>query len=720
MPAVRGIVPDAVVGHSMGEVAAALGAGKLTLAKACRVLRARNAAVAAACGSGGMATVEADPSDVTAILSELGSPVVVAARNSPRMAVLSGPTQALDDALGALRRRGVEVRIVKVNYPSHSPLMLEPATQLRRALAGLTPSPAGRRFYSTVTGADATDRPLDAGYWASNLASPVLFDRAITAMLEDGITHLVELNAHPVLLPAVQECIADSGHQAVVLPTLNRREPRVHGVHDVLAALYKHGFDPQWPAHPSARQHAHELPTYPFARTIVRGVGFNDGAESDTTAAIRAGLSMVEASWQPGTFVGEPHLAAHHREHRIGGRPILSIASIAALLLAATPRATPQPARLTGLTIHQPIPASAGVRLQLVAQHATDGTGHVRIAVHDGDMWSDAVTVDLAVTDDAEADSGDQPTSPDTTAWQTDRLRTWLSAAGVDLGSALTWLTNLTVGAGCATAMLETPRGVAVSPDAGTAPSMLDAALTVLAAATAHDADDATSGAWIIGDVRTIWIHPDLWTCTRAVVSARLHDGSGNLSRHGTLLIHDRAGRRLAQLQGVRLHHVTPALTTTVETQTPVGSRHELADRVLSCPTPDEQRRVLTMELWQLLTAIVPGLGDSAQHLDVPFQDLGLDSLMGVELRNRLEQRLGVRLTVALVWAYPTVGQLAGALLAKLTPASAPDRPGRIDVPAQRAVPARPRVAATQHPDGLQQLTDLLDDIDVVLEGKVA
>jgi acyl transferase domain-containing protein len=269
----RGIVPDAVVGHSVGEVAAAHAAGRLSLVDACRIVHARNVAVAPDEGAGAMAVVDLPASGLGAALGDLVGEVAVAAFNSPRATVLSGPVAAVAAAEIRLRADGRDVRRIRVTYASHCALMTGAAARLRAALDGLADRPARVALYSTVTGGDATDVPLGAGHWAANLNRPVRFAEAVAAMLGDGVTHVVEVGPHPVLVSALGECVEASETPAIAVGTLHRDRPLRHGTLDLVARLYEAGWTPRFPPHRRPRA-ATALPTYPFDRRPVPTLGF--------------------------------------------------------------------------------------------------------------------------------------------------------------------------------------------------------------------------------------------------------------------------------------------------------------------------------------------------------------------------------------------------------------------------------------------------------------
>lgn len=284
-----GVAPDVVVGHSMGEVSAAVAAGKLDLRTGSRVLTARNAAVAGARGTGGMLAVDAGVVDIRALLDD---GVGLAAVNGPRSVVLSGARRPLERTAARLRAAGHDVRALRVDYPSHSPLMAGPAEALRAALGEVATLPARCGFHSTVSGADATDTPLDAAYWADNLRSPVRFADAVTALVADGVTHMVEIGPHPILLGALADCAGLTS-----LGTLDRDRDRPHGVLDIVAELYEAGVPVRFrPGERDRYRYTRLLPPTRWHRGPVPTPGMASRAEPARVAADGLAVRLADCA----------------------------------------------------------------------------------------------------------------------------------------------------------------------------------------------------------------------------------------------------------------------------------------------------------------------------------------------------------------------------------------------------------------------------------------
>ncbi|MFF4568534.1 type I polyketide synthase [Streptomyces sp. NPDC001410] len=236
-----GVHPTAVVGHSMGEVAAAHVAGALSLDDAARIICRRSALLRKVSGQGAMLVVGLSMEDADKAIADCRDRVSVAVSNSPMSTVLSGDPATLNALAESLRDRNVFCRHVSVDVASHSPQMDPLRDELAAELAGLTPRRSTIPILSTVTGELCDGSGFDTDYWIRNLREPVLFWPAVRSLAEQGSGVFVELSPHPILLPAVEQGLARLGGEGVLLPSMRRDEPESYGMLEGRAALYAHG-----------------------------------------------------------------------------------------------------------------------------------------------------------------------------------------------------------------------------------------------------------------------------------------------------------------------------------------------------------------------------------------------------------------------------------------------------------------------------------------------
>ncbi|MGW0854215.1 type I polyketide synthase [Streptomyces sp. NPDC002690] len=236
-----GLEPDAVVGHSMGEVAAAHVAGALTLEDAARVICRRSALLRRISCQGAMLVVALPREDAGRLVEGLHDKVSVAVSNSPTSTVLSGDPSTLVELAEELRERNVFCRPVKVDVASHSPQVDILRDELLADLAGLTPRRSRVPILSTVTGMWSDGSDFDAGYWLRNLREPVLFWDALGTLIGEGHGVFMEMSPHPTLLSAVEQGFESAGREGLALPAMRRDEPESHGMLEILGALRTQG-----------------------------------------------------------------------------------------------------------------------------------------------------------------------------------------------------------------------------------------------------------------------------------------------------------------------------------------------------------------------------------------------------------------------------------------------------------------------------------------------
>ncbi|HWI66270.1 MAG TPA: SDR family NAD(P)-dependent oxidoreductase, partial [Symbiobacteriaceae bacterium] len=260
-----GINPDAVVGHSLGEVAAAHVAGVLSLADAVRLVAHRGRIMQQATGLGKMAAIELPPEQVQQALSAYGGRLDLAAVNSPGATVASGDAAALAELKAQLESAGVTVRDLPVNYAFHSHILEPFKAELSEELAGLTPGAATVRIVSTLTGDAAEGPEFGPDYWARQMREPVAFSSAVDRLIAEGVTAFVELSPHPTLLGNVARCLQHRAKEGITLPSLRRGEDEQAVVLGTLGALYAAGFPVDWTHLTPSGNHT-DLPFYPWQR----------------------------------------------------------------------------------------------------------------------------------------------------------------------------------------------------------------------------------------------------------------------------------------------------------------------------------------------------------------------------------------------------------------------------------------------------------------------
>lgn len=270
-----GIEPSAVVGHSLGEVAAAHVAGVLSLADAMRVVYHRSRLMQQGTGFGKMAAVELSRSEAESLLIPYAERLAIAAINSPTSIVLSGETTALKEVLERLQQQNIFNKLLPVNYAFHSPQMEPFQDELVTALQDLNPQPAPIQVFSTVTGQIIQGKALDAHHWGRNIREPVRFADAIAQLITEKHTLFLEISPHPILAGYISQCLRDAEQEGVVLPSLRRQTEERGTMLRSLGALYTRGYPVDWRKLYPQGGRCVTLPTYPWQRSRywVDGIG---------------------------------------------------------------------------------------------------------------------------------------------------------------------------------------------------------------------------------------------------------------------------------------------------------------------------------------------------------------------------------------------------------------------------------------------------------------
>ncbi|MET9296823.1 SDR family NAD(P)-dependent oxidoreductase [Streptomyces sp. NPDC003077] len=389
----HGLRPGAVVGHSVGETAAAYVSGALTLPDAAAVVAARSRAQQTTAGAGRMAAVGLSEDEIRAELAAFDGALELAGVNSPQDVTVTGDPRALAALEERVRERGAFFRALDLDYAFHGRAM-DPITEpLRAELAGLRPGPARLPFASAVTGALAEGGTLDAGYWVRNVREPVRFADAVRALRAEGCDVFVEIGPHPVLGGYLRRLAARESEPVAVIATCRRGGEGGGGPAEVrtcVAHAIAAGAPLDWERAFPRPGRVVDLPAYPWQRERHwRGRpqwwdGASDGPGEDTAEAggghplLGTRLTELEPVWTGPLETGRlPWLA----DHKVGAAVVFPAAAYVETALAAGRRLFDAPAEAGYLDLERALvlPGDDEGEVWLQTSYSEDDQG-LRIA----------------------------------------------------------------------------------------------------------------------------------------------------------------------------------------------------------------------------------------------------------------------------------------------------------------------------------------------------
>ncbi len=263
-----GVNPDAVIGHSQGEIAAAYVAGALSLRDAARVVTLRSKLLTSLAGPGGMLSIACGTERARELLAPYGNRVSIAAVNGRSAVVVSGEVAALDELVGFCADLELRTRRIDVDYASHSVEVEAIRGDLAEVLSGIEPRSSRIAFFSTVTGNRLDTAGLDADYWYRNIRQTVQFDQAVRGACEHGYRTFIESSPHPALVAGIEDTVNDHGggdSEAIVIPTLGRDDGGLERFLTSAATAFVAGVSVVWRGALDGAGFV-ELPTYAFDR----------------------------------------------------------------------------------------------------------------------------------------------------------------------------------------------------------------------------------------------------------------------------------------------------------------------------------------------------------------------------------------------------------------------------------------------------------------------
>jgi acyl transferase domain-containing protein/NADPH:quinone reductase-like Zn-dependent oxidoreductase len=725
-----GIEPDAVMGHSVGEYVAACIAGVFSLEDGLRLMAARARHMQALPQNGEMVAVFADVASVQQAVTPVADRVSIAAINGPKLVVISGERRAVRSVCETLQMENIRTSTLKVSHAFHSPLMEPMLPDFGHVAATVDLSPPGIALVSNVTGAFATGEVATPAYWVEHVRRPVQFLASIRTLYEKGFEVFMEIGPKPVLLGMGRQCLPQA--DVLWLPSLRAAEDDWEPLLRSLSALYVRGLPVDWSGFDrDYTRRSVVLPTYPFQRQRY-------WVDTTPTDRLSPPATHIPGQRLSLPFSKETRFATQFsatappyiQEHKLFGTLVVAGAAHLAMLLQAAKEVLGIDACVIENVHFQeamiiPEPGARKVQLILDAEGVNQGYAFKLISAPGGqeapdqrqDDWRQHVSGTLLAASGLPAGATAQVDidafMQEMGTLRGEELYREIGAFGHHLGPSFQWVDRVWWRDGEILSRLQAPDTSIAMADFQLYPGLLDACIQffctrgprlLFGEAVAQALQQEHVFVPLALDVLTFSTPPTLHDPLYGHVQWRQHDGmTTNLVGDITLL--DAARRPVVEIRGftarrlsrdllarslrqagnaaVLKPHADMSSGSVAARPRPVSRRQPGLVEALARVAPEERHRVLVTHILALLADVI-GIRDGAIDPDQGLFELGLDSLMAIELKSRLEAAVGRPLRATLAFDFPSVTAIVDHLMEAMSL-----QPMPVPVDAARALPVR-------------------------------
>jgi acyl transferase domain-containing protein/surfactin synthase thioesterase subunit len=690
-----GVVPDVVLGHSVGEFAAAYCAGVYTLEQAVGLLVERARLMQALPRDGAMAAVFSDQETVTDSIEHLGrADIAIAALNGPQNTVISGARDAVTALMGRFDRLGIRCQLLTVSHAFHSPLMRSAVAEFGRIAADVQGHAPKIAWISTVSAAPIREPP-GARYWCDHALNAVRFVEGLQALDQTGVSDFLEIGPGNTLLALGRQCVQENGK--TWLASLGKRG-ELKAILTSLGELYRRGYDVDWDAfnrpYPCRRV---SLPTYPFERRRfwieADASARSAGPLSNGLTGIRLRSALPDAQFESAYSLQR---FSYLDDHRIYGMPVLpTTVGVTALRDAACRYFGSDAVEIANLQYREAmvLPESGERIVQSILTPLGDSAAEFRFAsigTNGADTWRThmvgvARKDDRARNGEIAAPRFDHIGQRCAGSIPVDRYYETLRALGLEYGASFRAIETLQRGNGEVLTRVRLPAHLSHDGQAGLHPALLDACLHLYPALVADYGDFTQAAAERRGTYLPISV--ERFRC--ANVRAREVWAHGVLRQPANgdtdvftidVVVYQDDGRFAAAIEGLSLKSLPPEALRLTSGTGDSPKQMAGADPASASAGPDvaavmrsqlkeaagTRRRELLVEFVRqeaMKTLGITATIDAAR----PLRELGLNSLMSVTLVNRLEAALGIKVSTVKLIQGPSVEQLVDDILPDLT-----------------------------------------------------
>ncbi|HEY53158.1 MAG TPA: acyltransferase domain-containing protein, partial [Caldilineae bacterium] len=695
-----GVKPDFVMGHSVGEYVAACIAGVFSLEDGLKLIAERGRLMQSLPQDGAMAVIFSDLVTVATTIAPYQQDVSIAGVNGPTNVVISGRSEIVEKLVADFLAREIETRTLKVSHAFHSPLM-EPILDAFEDTAETVEYHAPRiPLVSNVTGLlfQPGETP-DATYWRKHIRLGVQFANGMQTLHQQGCDIYLEMGPHPVLVGMGRRCLPDA--EALWLPSLKRDQDAWQMLPGSLGSLYVRGVEIDWRGLDRDYQRVKvALPTYPFQRQRYwfefdagRKTAIQRGAQSDSLLGQRLPSPLQTAQFQAYLnrgFLDELGLTGLAKVGVLPPAAYLEMALLASTQILGVDSVNLSHVEFSDLLI---LPEDGGDQLvQCLVTPAADVSANVEIYSLQGEDdhgswflrargWANVATREGHIAGQGFDLPEIKASAPDSLSL--DDFYACLSAADGEGDHAERLVTELWLGEGRALAKLDGAIFADGMKTAGRWSSLLGTCFQLVAVAANPAGFDTLclpvglEQLQIDGEPgREMWLYARLQERPEQLLDVFV----------GDVFVMDAAGKVVLEALGMKVSGADEALQARLEALQAKGSagqeqRREPAqelppfsreDLLLAEPLA---RKELLQSYMQTQLAHVLRLSAADIDLDQPITNLGLDSIMAIELKNVVEKRLQVELPIAAVVEGPSLNQLVDLLLSQLSDEGSSDAP---------------------------------------------
>lgn len=609
-----GIKPTVIVGHSVGEIAAAYLSGALNWEDACCVAFHRGRTMDLATSQGAMVAAGLSPDQVPEWIRGLEDQVAVAAINGPTSVTISGAAVAIESIAQRLEAANIFCRRLAVEYAFHSPQMDPVRDELLRSLAGIRPQATHTTLVSTVTGKVIDGSQVGAEYWWHNVRESVRFADAMYQLAEMGYAVAVEIGPHPVLAYSINECFQAKGATVRSVASLNRQQSDLLCISKSLGTLYSLGFDINWSGFYNQPARKLSTPTYPFQCQRL----WNESLESQLTRRVEISHPLlgeaadeVQPTWQQRIDL---KIHDYLGDHRVRGSIVYPAAAMLETAIAAAweigkEKGEPKQIRLERLRLHNPCLLSDDQPQWIESRWNRDrrqlslASRNCRLSSSGESRWNPLATVSLSTQPIEPVDAKSQFARIQSArqrcnrAFTQQQLYDYCGKLGLQYGPAFQGITGGVQRGGEAVAEVTLPTSVD-SSGYQLHPALLDSCFHAMIAAD-HCFDSALDGLYLPAEIREVVVYAPANASLKQLPSK--------------LVVHARVLRKTPKKMWCDLD------ITTVEGALVVTIRGFESQRVVSPSTVETTEDLIYSYRWQAqpIADQETALADSTQPLAV-------------------------------------------------------------------------------------------------------